>query len=104
MLRYNDILATRRNPSKISASVMHELHKSPTVVASSDAMRICCEARTYQNKMETIRSDNMKADDMKIVFNCSAGLEGKNKRLKQWPVVVTNRIKTISNYDGPPGQ
>ena len=78
--------------------------KSPTVVASSDAMRTCCEARTYQNKIATIRSDNTKADELKIVFNCGAGVDGKNRRLKRWPVAVTNRIKTISNYDGPPGQ
>ena len=30
-----------------------------------------------QNKMATIRSDNTKSDDMKIVFNCSAGVDDK---------------------------
>ena len=56
-------------------------------------MRTCCEACAYQNKMATIRSDNTKADEMKIVFNCNAGVDGKNKQLKRWPVVLTNRIK-----------
>ena len=45
--------------------------------------------------MATIRSNNTKADEMKIVFNCSARVDGKNKRLKQWPV-VTNCIKKRS--------
>ena len=66
---------------------MHELHKK------SAWCRYCCEAHTYQNEMATIRSDNMKADEMKIVFNCSARVDGKNKQLKRWPVAVTNRIK-----------
>ena len=43
-----------------------------------------CEVRTYQNKMATIRSNNTKADEMKIVFNSSTEVEGKNKRLKQY--------------------
>ena len=43
-----------------------------------------CEAHTYQNKMATIRSDNtksdeVKSDEVKIVFNCSAGVDGKDK-------------------------
>ena len=58
-------------------------------------MRTCCEARIYQNKMATIRRDNTKAHEMKIVFNCSAGVDDKKKQLKRWPVAVTNRIKTI---------
>ena len=43
--------------------------------------------------MATIRRDNTKADELKIVFNCSAGVDGKIKRLKRWPVAVTNRIR-----------
>ena len=42
-----------------------------------------CEARTYPNKMATVRSDNTKSDEMKIVFNCGAGVDGKDKRLKR---------------------
>ena len=34
---------------------------------------------TYENKMATIRSDNTKSDMMKIVFNSSAGVDGKDK-------------------------
>ena len=45
--------------------------------------------------MATIRSDNTKADEMKIVFKCSDGVDGKNKRLKRWLVAVTNVIKII---------
>ena len=45
--------------------------------------------------MATIRSDNTKLDEMKIVFNCNAGVDGKDKRLKQSSVAVTNGIKTI---------
>ena len=36
-----------------------------------------CEARTYQNKITTIQSDKTKSDEMKIVFNCSTGVDGK---------------------------
>ena len=46
-------------------------------------MQNFCEARAYQNKMATIRSDNTKSDEMKIVFNCSARVDGKDKRLKR---------------------
>ena len=53
--------------------------KSLHAVASSDVMQTFCEACTYQNKMATLCSDNTKSDEMKIVFNCSAGVDGKDK-------------------------
>ena len=37
----------------------------------------------YKNKIATIRSDSTKSDEMKIMFNRSAGVDGKDKRLKQ---------------------
>ena len=37
---------------------------------------------TVTYDIATIRSDNTKADEMKIVFNCSTMVDGKNKRLK----------------------
>ena len=46
-------------------------------------MQTFCEARAYQKKMATIGSDNTKSDEMKIVFNCSARVDGKDKRLKR---------------------
>ena len=46
------------------------------------AQSLFCEAHTYQNKMATIRSNNMKPDEMKVLFNCSTALDGKDKRLK----------------------
>ena len=49
---------------------------------SSDIMQAFCEARTYQNNMATIRDDNTTSDDMTIVFNCSAGVDDKDKQLK----------------------
>ena len=69
--------------------------KSPHVIASSDVMQTFCEARTCQNKMATIQSNNTKSDEMKIMFNCSAGVDGKDKRSKRRPVAVTNQIKMI---------
>ena len=38
---------------------------------------LSCEVHTYQNKIATIQSDTTKSDEMKIVFNCSAGVDGK---------------------------
>ena len=57
--------------------------KSLHGIASSDDVQIFCEARTYQNKMTTIQNNNTKSDDMKIAFNCTAGVDGKDQRFKQ---------------------
>ena len=69
MLRYTDIiLVTQRNSS---TQRRPQFTKGPHIVASSDAMQTFCEA------------DNTKSDEMKIVFNCNAGVGGKDKQLKQ---------------------
>ena len=60
-----------------------KLIKSLHIVTSSDVMQTFCEARTYQNKMTTIRSDNTKSDEMMVVVNFSARVDGKDKQLKR---------------------
>ena len=81
MLRYTDIiLVTWRNPSKTG---VHNSQKDCMLSLVATSCKLFCEAQTYQNKTATIRSDNTKSDVMKIVFNCSAGVDGKEKRWKQ---------------------
>ena len=51
------------------------------IVTSNDVMHSCMKLTyAYQNKMATTQSNNTKTDEMKILFNCGAGVDSKDKR------------------------